>query len=393
MFLLSTVLALGLAAAPATKVDPQKKFVLDVVHTAVALPQADPQDRLRVLATASQITASVDPRLSRQLTREGMQVESRILASGEQPAVSLLGSGQADCAAAQQFVESLPAKSLRNAEQSLVGAVTMCPKQTLAAAQRKLQDASASHILAPRASAAVMEQSGLKSAWSQQEFETLFSSLPADADPYRADAPIVAQVYAETAPAMDKDSARRAGLNLLEWLGKLNEGADRNLAVNVTTEAMKKILGDGYQDALAANISAQQVAKTAGQPGEITPPPEETATVQKTTNDNTSDDSLAEMPASQRAREAAARGFSSGTSGDRNSADRYFDTAFSALDEVWGNRSTQTNAASVVEEVAEAAAQVDPVMALQKAQHLDDPGAQALGMLAVARVVASKSSH
>jgi hypothetical protein len=41
----------------------------------------------------------------------------------------------------------------------------------------------------------------------------------------------------------------------------------------------------------------------------------------------------------------------------------------------------------VVQEVSEAAAQVDPVQALQRAQGLPHPSAQANGMLAVARVV------
>jgi hypothetical protein len=44
----------------------------------------------------------------------------------------------------------------------------------------------------------------------------------------------------------------------------------------------------------------------------------------------------------------------------------------------------------VVQEVAEAAAQVDAVDALQRTRRLQDPTAQAIAMLAVARVVASR---
>jgi len=44
----------------------------------------------------------------------------------------------------------------------------------------------------------------------------------------------------------------------------------------------------------------------------------------------------------------------------------------------------------VVEEVGEAAANVDAVNALQRAQRLQDPAAQAIAMLAVARVVAAR---
>jgi len=96
---------------------------------------------------------------------------------------------------------------------------------------------------------------------------------------------------------------------------------------------------------------------------------------------------IAQMAPSLRAREAAAHGFATGTAGDRKSADRYFDIAFSALDEVWSNRSKQKDAPAVVEEVSEAAAQVDAVAALKRAQGLSDPSAQAIGMLAVARTV------
>ena len=391
-----TTIVLALACAPlyagtkpATPANSSRKFVLDVVRSAVALPQSDPQDRLRVLATAAQVTSPLDPQLARQFTREGVQIETRLVAAGEDPAVSLLASGQADCTAAREFVESLPPHAVARAEQSLIGAVTTCPRPTLAAAQRKLQDAN---VPAPRAALAVMQAAGLKSAWSQQEFDNVFSSLPGDAEPLRADAPALAQLYAEAAPAMDKSVAQGAGLSLLEWLGHL--GADtpeRNAAVNTTVEAMKSLFRDRYRDILTANVAAQHVAQSAGQGGELSPPPDEVATVQSAMASNGADaaQALNDMPASQRAREAAARGFVSGTSGDRDSAGRYFDAAFSALDEVWSNRSPQMNAAAVVEEVADAAAQVDPVMALQRAQHLQDPAAEAIGMLSIARVVAS----
>lgn len=64
--------------------------------------------------------------------------------------------------------------------------------------------------------------------------------------------------------------------------------------------------------------------------------------------------------------------------------------AFAAVDEVWDQRTEQPDAASVVEEVSDAAAQVDPVNALKRAQQLRDPAAQAIGMLTVARVVLAR---
>jgi len=99
---------------------------------------------------------------------------------------------------------------------------------------------------------------------------------------------------------------------------------------------------------------------------------------------------LQKMAPSLRAREAAASGFASGTSGDKKLAGRYFDLAFSSLDDVWSARSEGGNAPAVVEEVSEAAAQVDAVDALKRAQHLQDPSASAIGMIAVARVVAGQ---
>src|SRR5476651_733302 len=71
------------------------------------------------------------------------------------------------------------------------------------------------------------------------------------------------------------------------------------------------------------------------------------------------------------------------------SASRYFDMAFAAADEAWDARTPQVDAASLVQEVGEAAAQVNSMNALVKAQSMRDPSAQAIAMLAVARVVAS----
>ncbi len=97
------------------------------------------------------------------------------------------------------------------------------------------------------------------------------------------------------------------------------------------------------------------------------------------------------LPAPMRAREAAADGFAAGTSGNKQQAGKYFDVAFSAADEVWDARTPKTDAAAIVQEISEAAAQVDSVNALTRAQKLRDSSAQAIAMLAVARVVASNA--
>ena len=377
---------------------PGKKFALDVVNMAVALPQPDPQDRLRVLASAVTVAQPIAPESAKKFAREGAHLEAELIAGGEQPAVSIFGSGSVDCASAANFVESLPASAVVRAQDSLLGALSACPRQTLEPAKIKLQTALVAGLVAARPLMAVMEQVGAKSQWSQQQFVTMFASLPADAESERAEAPNFAAMYAEMAPQVEKDAARDAGLHLLEWLGKLNDSGERNLGVNVATDAMKKALGEqAYEEALRTNVIAQSAARTAGQPGEVQHPEEESVSVLESLSRSGHEpagkdptERLANMPASLRARQAAADGFAAGNSGNRKLAARYFDLAFSALDEVWAHRTPEKNAAAVVEEVGEAAANVDAVNALQRAQGLQDPAAQAIAMLAVARVVAAR---
>src|SRR5579864_4239324 len=53
------------------KDEARRKFVLDVVQSAVALPEADPQDRLRLLTEAVNVVAPIDQKLTQQLIKEG----------------------------------------------------------------------------------------------------------------------------------------------------------------------------------------------------------------------------------------------------------------------------------------------------------------------------------
>src|SRR5581483_11655598 len=266
----------------------------------------------------------------------GTQIESQLIASGQTPAVSMMQRGRVDCASALDFVNMLPVTSVPQAEQSLL---------------------------------AVMETSDMKSQWSQEKFEAMFAALPKDAEKLRTEAPNLAAMFARGAPEVSPEIARKTGLNFLEWLGRLQEGSERNLAVNITSDALRQALGEEkYRDALASNVMAMQVAQTAGQAGEIERPQEESVSVLRAL-DSTSEDrseALRELPSSLRAREAAAHGFATGTSGDRKAADRYFDIAFAAVNEVWEQRSEQADASAVVEEVSEAAAHVDPVTALKR---------------------------
>jgi len=376
----------------AKKLTPPQKFVLDTVNMAVALPQPDTQDRLRVLAAAANVVSPIDQKIAKTLWREGVRIESELIQLGRTPAVSLMATGQADCASAQSFVENVSENSVVPAEQSLIGALTSCKTQTLDLISRKLDTALKKRIVAPRILMATMEAEGTKSQWSQQHFEEMFKSLP-DAQENAAEAENYAAMYARMGGEVEVGTAKRAGLQLLDWLAKLDDSGLRTLAINITTGAMKQTLGEqGFRDALSSDVVAGSIVQSVqnGAAPKVERPPLESASVLEAMKNNGADqtDRLREMPASQRAREAAAHGFAAGTSGDKQKASKYFDMAFAAVDEVWEQRTPEQDTAAIVEEVSEAAAEVDSVNALIRAQKLRDPSAQAIGMLAVARVVA-----
>jgi hypothetical protein len=389
--------ALPLKAVPSKTLTPQQKFVLDTVKLAISLPEPDPQDRLRVLASAANVVSSIDRRMARNLRREGTRIESELIQLGKTPAVSLMSLGQADCASAQSFVENVPETSVVAAEQALIGAVTTCPKQTLQIVARRLSAALEKKIVAPRALMATAQAMGIKSPWSQTHFEKLFGSLP-DSNDSSAEAQNFAAFYAQMAADVDKEVATKTGLEMLEWLAKMNDIPLRVLSVNIVSGAMKHALGEkGFQAALEANVTAASLVRNtenSGTKGGVERPPLESASVLAAMKQQGADqsDRLREMPAGQRAREAAAHGFAAGNSSEKQQSATYFDMAFAAVDEVWESRTPEQNAAAVVEEVSEAAAQIDPMNAMTRAQQLRDPSAQAIAMLAVARVVASKGA-
>jgi hypothetical protein len=230
----------------------------------------------------------------------------------------------------------------------------------------------------------------MTTAWSQATFAKIFASLSTEVPANMTEAPNYAAMFVRGAPEMDQDTVKVAGLKFLDWLGKVPDSPQRQVAVNMTTDTLFKILGkEAYDKLLSSDVVAQEVAMTGNQNAVLPPPSEESVSVLEAMG-NKSDrtEELQSMTPSLRAREAAASGYASGTSGDRKLADHYFDIAFSSLDQVWTDRANlKTNAPEVVEEVSEAAAQVDPVAALQRSQRLVDPSAEAISMLAVARVV------
>ena len=379
-------------AAPAHKLTPEQKFVVDTVNMAVSLRQSDPQDRLRVLSAAADVISPIDQKAAKNFWREGARIESELIQVGQTPAVSVMASGQADCVSAQSFVENVSQTSVAAAEQSLIGAVTSCKKQTLDIVARKLDAALQKRIVAARALMATMEAEGTKSSWSQSHFAEMFSSLPDPRD-NAAESENFAAMYAHMSGEVDLAVARKAGLELLEWLSNQDGSGLRTLAITITSGAMKQALGEqGFEDALSSDVVAGSAVHMAqnGAPGKVDRPPMDSVSVLEAIDNNSADQTemLRDLPASQRAREAAAHGFAAGTAGNKQQANKYFDLAFSAVDEVWEARTPAENTAAVVEEVSEAAAQVDSVNALTRAESLRDPSAQAIAMLAVARVVA-----
>ena len=373
------------------KLTREQKFVIDTVQMAVALPESDPQDRLRVLSTAADVVSPIDKKMARGFWNEGARIETDLVRIGQTPAVSMMSSGLVDCAAALNFVENLPETAVLRAEQSLIGAITSCPKQTLDPVSRKLDAGLEKRIVASRALMAVMAAQGESSAWSQQHFAKMFDALP-DPKENVAEAENLAAMYMQMSGSVSKDIATKSGLQFLTWLGKIDDSPLRTLSITITTGAMQQALGaEGYQKALESDVVANTTVQNAGQQREIERPQQESVSILSAIDSRGTDQTerLRSLPPSQRAREAAASGFATGTSGNKQQASKYFDMAFSAADEVWDARTPEQNAAAVVQEISEAAAEVDSLNALSRAQKLRDSSAQAIAMLAVARVVAS----
>jgi hypothetical protein len=380
------------AASP--KAAKSRRFVMDVVNSAVALPQTDQQDRLRVLSSAVEVVSPIAPKTAAELSREGVRIEAELIAAGQRPAASLFTSGQVDCKTATDFSQRIYPQNLAAAEQSLIGVLMKCPKQAGEIVRTKADAALEQDVLVPHLLMTLINLEAQDPGWAQRAFRDMFSSLPEKAGGDKPRASDFATMLAATAPKIDKDTVRDAGLKLLRWLGKQDDSGDKNLAINIVASAMKEALGkEGYKRALERDVIAQQVASLEGAPGRSSREEEESVSVAQsmTTMAVGSDqrEQLKALPASMRARQAAAYGFAKGKSGDKPGAWSYFDVAFSAADEAWADRGDK-NVAPLIQEVSEAAAQVDPMDALRRAQGLQDPSAKAIGMIAVARVVLSK---
>lgn len=371
-----------------------RTFVSDVVKSALATPVADQQDRLRVLSTAIGVVSPIDPKLAASLAKEATEVELQLIARNERPAVSALAEGAANCRAATTFVQQIYPQSVALAEQSLIAAVTRCPKQTLEIIRSRVEAALDQHVVAPRLLQATMDAAGQDTQWSQDQFAKLFSALP---EPREAagSAPALAALFEQMAKHVGKDDVAKAGIQFLGWLDKLEESPERTMAVNITVGALRDTLGDeAYQRVLERDVNARQVASRAGEPAELTPESDAVSST-RGAESPAREAELKDMPPASRAREAAATAFALSAK-DKRAANRFFDIAFAAVDEAWADRGSgeQANQAThMVEEVAEAAAQVDRVSALERAQGLQEPAARAIAMLGVARVAANHSTN
>lgn len=378
---------------PARQYAQRSKFALNVLSAAVALPQNNDQDRLRVLVSAARLANDVSPATKKALVREGTQVEARLIGAGEKPQVSMVETGMVDCASVAGLVDAIRPEIMNAAETTISAAVSQCPRQALTPVERLLADAVGRDAAPARALLATMEAAGRKSAWTLQQFDAVFNSLPDPKDESSVtQAPMFAMLYSEFAPGVDASSASKAGARLLTWLGKMDDSPERVQAAGTAVAAIQKVAGEkGLQQIEESDPLANQAAQLAGQPMEISAPEEEpnvSVGQLDTSSDHSSD--LADYPAPRRAREGAAYGFAAGSAGDKQAAERYFDIAFSALNELWSDRLPGQNVGGLVEEVSQAAANVDPTAALQHAESLDEPSAKAISMIAVAQAVLNR---
>ena len=297
-----------------------------------------------------------------------------MIALGEKPSVSLFTSGVVDCKTATDFAQRVYPQNVVAAEQSLIGVLTKCPKQAGDIVRTRADGALSQSVVAPRLLMALIEREPQGSSWSQRAFKAAFSSLPDKAGGDSASASEFATMFAAAAPKIEKDAVRDVGLKFFDWLGKQEDSGDKNLAINITAGEMKELLGEeAYSRALEQDAVAQSVARAEGAEGESSREEEESVSVSQSmatiAAGGDQQEELKSMAPSMRARQAAAYGFAKGTSGDPSGAATYFDVAFSAADEAWADRGNK-NLAPLIQEVSEAAAQVDPMDALRRAQAL-----------------------
>ncbi len=318
--------------------------------------------------TAISVVSPVDPAYAKRLATEGVQVEAQLIGAGEKPAASIMETGQVSCATATQFVDGLPAARVADAEQSIIGAVGVCT-QAAQAARGETRFGTAQGQFAPRAFMATAERTGVKTPWSQSRFEKMMGELP-DAKAGKKEAPNFAAMYARMAPEVDKSVASKAGLDLLLWLSKVEDSPERNLAVTIMTRCHEA--GAGQRGVRGGAALGRDRAANSGHHradgrdacGRGRKCLRARRRCSNANEDQT--DSLSGLPPGLRARQAAAAGFANGTAGEPGEGAEVFRYRVSGVDEAWQQRQPGKNSPQRVEEVCEAAAQVNTVDALKR---------------------------
>jgi hypothetical protein len=368
-----------------------KAFAKEVLRYAVSVQQSDAQDRLRVLRAAIDVASSVDRQMVKDLVRQGMQAEADVIATEKTPVASVMQF--ASCKDKLEFSQRIYPSNLVAAEDSLIAASGNCP-EVASTVSNLVVSGLKQNIAAPKLIASLVESGNFNQQQTSEMLSDAFSSLPKDA--YSDRALDFASLYATLAPRAGKREAMAAGLKFFDWLALMGDDENRNAAANAVFSSMQEILGEEQvRSALQEHPAASELMAGVRE-GPPPNPADDTADPASADSGKPAAEQLEDLnqlPAMDRAKQAASLGFSKGTSSrDPGIAAPYFDIAFSAADSAWTARTEEpaTNAAtSMMTEVCEAAAHVDAVSAFQRAQRLSDPTAQAICMIAVARVVSA----
>ena len=224
---------------------------------------------------AANVVSPIDQKLTQTFAKEGTAIETKLVAEGQKPAVSMLAGGHVDCASAATFVQTLPAASVMDAEQSLLGAITTCPKQVDQAAKTKLDAAVNQSVVAGRPIMALMEAEGAKSQWSRAMFAKMFASLPTDAASNTDEAPNYAAMFARLPRRWTKTRSRRPERNSCSGWRSCLTSPQRSVAVNLASGVLSDTLGaTAYQELLRSDPMIQQAVGGADQKAML-PTPEE----------------------------------------------------------------------------------------------------------------------
>ena len=135
----------------------------------------------------------------------------------------------------------------------------------------------------------------------------MFDWLP-DPKENAPEAENLAAMYMQMSGSVNKDIAAKSGLQLLTWLGKIDDSPLRTLSITITTEAMQKALGaEGYKKALESDVVANTTVQNAGTPREIERPEQESVSILSAMDSRGSEQDRAPSQSSRQRKERARR--------------------------------------------------------------------------------------